>query len=335
MTKKYLQLSPRQRYQIEVLLKDGKTKSSIGKLVGVDRSTIYRELGRNVPKRGTGAKLYAAVKAQKKAELRHQIKPKRQRFSMEMKQQARKWLTVEKLSPEFITVKGRQLLGDFVSPETIYQWIWARKFSHRKEHLEDQLLYKELKHGKRRRKRGNYKDSRGAIANRIFIDKRPKIVDKRNRLGDIEVDLIVGRKHQSGLLVTVDRTALIITLDKIKSKNAKHIKQKIVQRMKQRSLLKTMTFDNDQAFSLHESIAQELSIKTYFTRPYTSQDKGTIENRNGVVRRFFPKKTDFNLISHQQIKKVEDFINNRPVRKFKYQTPNQVFLQKQSVALIG
>lgn len=326
MTKKYSQLSPRQRYQIEVLLKDGKAKSSIGKLVGVDRSTIYRELERNVSKRGVGAKLYVASNAQKKTNVRHRIKPKRQRFSLEMKQQARKWLTVEKLSPEFIAVKGKQLMGDFVSHETIYQWIWTSKFSHRKEHVEDQLLYKELKHGKRRRKRGNYKDSRGTIPNRVFIDKRPKIVDQRNRLGDIEVDLIIGKNHQSGLLVTIDRATLITTLNKIKNKNARHIKQKIVQRMKQRSILKTMTFDNDQAFALHESIAQELSIKTYFTRPYTSQDKGTIENRNGVIRRFFPKKTNFNLISHQQIKKVEGYINNRPVRKFKYQTPNQLFL---------
>ena len=89
-----------------------------------------------------------------------------------------------------------------------------------------------------------------------------------------------------------------------------------------------MTFDNDQAFSQHEKIAEALNIKTYFTRPYTSQDKGTIENRNGVIRMFFPKKTDFNLIDKKEIKRVEMEINNRPVRKFGYLTPNEVFLHR-------
>ncbi len=85
-----------------------------------------------------------------------------------------------------------------------------------------------------------------------------------------------------------------------------------------------MTFDNDQAFSLHMKIAKDLNIKTFFTRPYTSQDKGSIENRNGVIRRFFPKKTDFTEVSANDVKKVEKMINNRPVRKFNYKTPNEV-----------
>ena len=97
--------------------------------------------------------------------------------------------------------------------------------------------------------------------------------------------------------------------------------------MKKMPALKTMTFDNDQAFSQHQKIAEALSIKTYFTRPYTSQDKGTIENRNGVIRQFFPKKTDFNFIDSKEVKRVEKLINNRPVRKFDYLTPNEVFLQ--------
>ena len=96
-----------------------------------------------------------------------------------------------------------------------------------------------------------------------------------------------------------------------------------------------MTFDNDQAFSLHQEIADELNIKTFFTRPYTSQDKGSIENRNGVIRRFYPKKTDFNNVTDNDIKKVETMINNRPVRKFNYKTPNEVYLLKAKVALIA
>ena len=96
-----------------------------------------------------------------------------------------------------------------------------------------------------------------------------------------------------------------------------------------------MTFDNDQAFGLHQEIAQELNIKTFFTRPYTSQDKGSVENRNGVIRRFYPKKTDFTKVSANDVKKVEKMISNRPVRKFNYKTPNEVYLLNASVALIA
>jgi IS30 family transposase len=121
----------------------------------------------------------------------------------------------------------------------------------------------------------------------------------------------------------------------MEGKNATAISNKIITRMKRLPKIKTMTFDNDQAFSQHEKIANVLNVKTYFTRPYTSQDKGTIENRNGVIRQFFPKKTDFNLIEKKEIKRVEKELNNRPIRKFGYLTANEVFLQhKVSVALI-
>ena len=128
---------------------------------------------------------------------------------------------------------------------------------------------------------------------------------------------------------------MITTIDKISSKKPKHIKRLILKRMKNNKHLKTMTFDNDQAFSLHQEIADELNVKTFFTRPYTSQDKGSIENRNGVIRRFYPKKTDFNDVTNNDIKKVEKMINNRPVRKFNYKTPNEVYLLKAKIALIA
>ena len=136
------------------------------------------------------------------------------------------------------------------------------------------------------------------------------------------------------MLVTLDRAAMKATIDKISSKKPKHIKRLILKRMKNNQHLKTMTFDNDQAFSLHQEIADILNIKTFFTRPYTSQDKGSIENRNGVIRRVYLRKTDFNNVTAYDIKKVETMINNRPVRKFNYRTPNEVYLLKAKVALI-
>jgi IS30 family transposase len=100
-------------------------------------------------------------------------------------------------------------------------------------------------------------------------------------------------------------------------------------------MLKTITYDNDQAFTQHIQISKALGTKSFFTHPYTSQEKGSVENRIGVLRRFFPKKTDFSSVTPNQIRKVEEMINERPVRKFNYRTPNAVFLLKQRVALMS
>ena len=335
MTKNYSQLTLVQRYQIEALQTNGHTQTSIAKTIGVSKSTISRELNRNVPKRGRGAKKYSAEKAQNKTAIRHRTKPKKITFSTELKSDIVKKMTVEKLSPELISASWKRDNRRGVSHETIYKFIWQAKFSNRKEHREFKTTYKLLKHGKRRRKRGNYTDNRGLIAGRVSIEKRSKLADRRKRLGDIEVDLIIGKNHKGGLLVMLDRASLVTTINKINTKKPEHIKQLILKRMTNNQHLKTMTFDNDQAFGLHLEIAKKLNIKTFFTRPYTSQDKGSIENRNGVIRRFYPKKTDFTEITHRHVKKVEKIINNRPVRKFNYKTPNEVHLLKQRVALIA
>jgi IS30 family transposase len=335
MTKNYFQFTLAQRYKIEALKAADHSQSSIANIIGVNKSTVCRELKRNVAKRGKGAKVYRAKKAQLKTDNRHKIKPKQVLFSTDLKNDVVNKMTVQKLSPELISAVWKKEDKRGVSHESIYKFIWQSKFSNRKEHRDFKKTYKLLKHGTRRRKRGNYKDNRGLIPNRVSIEKRSKLAQRRKRLGDIEVDLIIGKNHQGGLLVMLDRASLVTTIDKISSKKPKHIKKLILKRMKNNKHLKTMTFDNDQAFGLHQQIARELQIKTFFTRPYTSQDKGSVENRNGVIRRFYPKKTDFTKVSTNDVKKVETIINNRPVRKFDYKTPNEVHLLKTKVALIA
>jgi IS30 family transposase len=335
MTKKYKQLTPQQRYKIEALISVNLKQTDIADIIGVHKSTISRELNRNVPKRGIGANVYCAENAQKKTRQRHQTKNKFIRFTPSLKKQLKEWMDKKRFSPELVAAQWIKDGVKGVSHETIYKFIWHCKKSNKRINKEYKTLYKYLKHGRRKRKRGNYKDSRGLITNRVSIEKRPKIVEKRERFGDFEGDLIMGRNHKSALIVTIDRSILKITINKITSKDPKKLATIISRRLKKMPYLKTITFDNDQAFAMHEIVAKKLNIKIYFTRPYTSQDKGTIENRNGIIRMFFPKKTDFNKISHQEIKRVENAINNRPVRKFGYLTPNELFSRiKGRVALV-
>jgi transposase, IS30 family len=329
MTTNYSHLDQGQRYKIVALLNAGKSRTEIALDLGCHKSTIGRELKRNTPKRGRGAKLYNAEHAQAKAELRHVSKEKHCPFTVEMKEQVVKWLTVEKLSPELISVMGKLEYGRFVSHETIYAWIWEMKHSKRKEDQPYRKLYLELKHGRRRRKRGNYHGNRGCIPDRAPIEKRPAIVEKRKRIGDVEVDLVLGKNHQPGLLVITDRATLKTSLTKISTKASAPIARDIIRKVKPfGQWIKTFTYDNDMAFALHQRVNDALKTKSFFTRPYTSQDKGTVENRIGVIRRFFPKKTDFTEVTTAQVRRVEKMINERPVRKFGYKTPNAMFEKK-------
>ncbi|MEO0133040.1 MAG: IS30 family transposase [candidate division WOR-3 bacterium] len=288
--KRYKQLGQQQRYVIGRLLLQGKTQKEIADILGCHKSTICRELKRNTPARGPKANIYDPDKAQIKTIQRHREKPKHTTFTQDMRKQIVKLLTYEKLSPELITRKARQQNPDFVSHETIYQWIWKMKHSNRREDQPYRLLYRELKHGRRRRKRGNYHDNRGCIPYRVSIENRPAIVEKRSRIGDMEVDLMLGKNHQPGLLVITDRASLKTTLIKISTKAAKSIARSIIGRMKPHAhWLKTFTYDNDLAFAMHTMVNQQLKTKSFFTHPYTSQEKGTVEKQNRCVAQILPQ----------------------------------------------
>ena len=193
-----------------------------------------------------------------------------------------------------------------------------------------------MKHGKRRQKRGNIKDTRGAILHRTHISERPAVIEQRKRIGDLEADLMMGKDHKSALLVLTDRTTLITMIEKLEGKTALETTQKIKKRLSRfnSSYVKTITFDNGKEFAGHHEIAKEFNIKTYFTTPYTSQEKGTVENRIGVIRRFFPKKTDLRDVTDEKIRQVELSINNRPIRKFNYLSPIET-LNNKFVALMS
>jgi transposase, IS30 family len=333
MSKNYTQLSLVQRYQIQAFVKAGMKQKMIAQEIGVHPSTICRELSRNIAKRGRTTGEYIASNAQRRTDQRHQCKPKLVMFTRGMKEQATQWLSHEKWSPEIISFIGHKTGKCPVSAEWLYQWIWQSKHGNKTADKPYKRIYLHLKHGKRRRKRGNRKDTRGIIPNRVPIEKRPKIVSKRIRPGDIEVDFMMGKNHKGALLVMTDRATLHTSLQKLSNRRSETVSKAIIKKLEQAEYpMHTVTFDNDLGFANHTAVAEALDVDTYFTRPYTSQDKGTVENRIGQIRRFFPKKTDLSLVTDYQVKCVEQLLNDRPVRKFNYLTPNQVLQQK--IALI-
>ena len=228
MFKNYRQLSLIQRYQIEILVKVGMKQKMIAANIGVDPSTVSRELTRNIAQRGRTAGEYVASNAHRKTDQRHHSRFKKVKFSTTMKDQAFRWLSEEKWSPEIISVEGNKTGKCPMSIESLYQWIWQSKHGNKAADKPFKKIHKLLRHGKRRRKRGSRKDSRGIIHDRVSIDKRPKVVKQQKRPCDIEVDFMMGKSHKGALLVITDRATLHTKLHMIENRNSNTVSKTMI-----------------------------------------------------------------------------------------------------------
>ena len=210
-----------------------------------------------------------------------------------------------------------------VSHERIYQFIWNDK-------KQGGQLYKHLRNkGKRYRKRGHSKDSRGLLVGRVDIDQRPAVVDHKERIGDLEIDLIIGKGHKQAILTINDRVSGMLIMGKVPSKQAVEIEKKSVELLQDwKPMIHTITSDNGKEFANHTNIAEQLNIDFYFAKPYHSWQRGANENLNGLVRQYFPKNHDFTTITDDQIKNVQNILNNRPRKRLGFKTPNEFFAQK-------
>lgn len=313
--KKYNQLTSLQRYEIEDLLSLSTKKTDIADRLDVHVSTIYREIKRNADLRD---KKYKSALAHRKSQERHIDKTKHIRFDSNIRERVIPLLK-EDYSPEQISGTLR-LSQIHVSHERIYQFIWSDKKQGGK-------LYKHLRNrGKRYRKRGSLKDSRGCIPNRKPIEQRPEIVEKKIRLGDLEVDTIIGKDHK-GVIVTInDRVTGMLKMKFSPSKHAKPVADVIINELEEwKPFIKTITSDNGKEFADHERIEETIKANFYFANPYHSWERGANENLNGLIRQYLPKKTDFSLISEDDIQKIEDKLNQRPRKRHGFLSPNAIF----------
>ena len=308
-----------QRYKLEVLLQQNVSKTQISKDLNKHISSIYREINRNSDARNS---VYKGGLAIKKCAKRHKLKPKNQCFTSKIKDFVTN-LILDDLSPEQIVGKALKENIDCVSIETIYKFVWDDK-------KQGGFLYIHLRNrGKIYRNRGASKDKRGQIVGRTGIENRPKEVEEKQRFGDLEIDLVIGKDHKGALLTINDRATGMLQMKKIESKDAEIVKNATIELLENwKPFLKTITSDNGKEFSKHESIATALEIDYYFANPYCSWERGANENLNGLVRQYFPKGSDFSLISEEQVKMVVEKLNNRPRKRHQFFTPNEVYLQK-------
>lgn len=318
---KYSHISYEQRVQIYTLLSTGFAKTQIARQIGVHKSTISREVKRNRGHRG-----YRYKQAQELAMRRRQQSPKHIHFTDELKKMAEP-LIKQEWSPEQIAGHLEREHAIKISHETIYQWLWADKRA-------GGDLYTHLRHGKKkRRKRYGKNDARGQIKDRVSIDQRPAMVAQKERLGDWEIDTMIGAKHQGVLVTAVERKTQWTRIKKIRNKEAKLVADTIVKMLgPYRDHVHTITIDNGKEFANHRSIAKRLEAAVYFAHPYHSWERGLNEQINGLIRQYFPKKMDFTPLTKTDTEFVEKRLNNRPRKLLNFQSPNKIFLN-QIVAL--
>jgi IS30 family transposase len=315
MPKGYHHLTYDQRCQIQTLKERGDCINEIAKALKIHRSTIYREITRN--SRDGNYEYHQANK--KSSDRRYAASSQKTKMTSELIAIIEEKLKLQ-WSPEQISGRLKRFHGEkAVSHEMIYRYIWDDK-------QRGGELYKNLRHnGKKYNKRGSKNAGRGFIPNRIDIDQRPLIVEEKSRIGDWEIDTIIGKNHKGAIVSMVDRHSKFTMLAKVSRKTAYEVEEALITRLSQvQDFVYTITSDNGKEFANHIAISKELEADFYFAHPYHSWERGLNEHTNGLVRQYVPKSTDFDKVSTEDIRKVEDLLNDRPRKVLKFSTPLEI-----------
>ena len=290
----------------------------IAEHIGRDRRTVNREIARNQCDDGS----CDAQKAHERFEQRRRLASRRPSAVTEVMEERIRTDLKNGLSPEQITGRRRRQGQQIVSHETICQLIYSDA-----EAGGD--LYQRLPRARKRRRKRPGSSSRGSIPGRRPIAERPACVEQRERIGDWEVDTVLSpRSSRGGLVVAVERSTRLMLIAKIECLEADHVEMVLVQLLRGH-VVYTITSDNGKEFSNHTSIARQLAADYFFADAYRPSQRGTNENSIGLIRRPYPKGTDFSAVPDVDIEILQSRLNARPRKCLGYATPNEVYYHLQ------
>lgn len=313
MSKTYTRLTEDERYQIYEGITEKQSHRKIAALINRHHSTVSREVKQN-----TGLRGYRPKQAQEKSLQRHQDKPRFIKLTPEVRALIADNIR-EEWSPEQVQGRLRTQGLPMVCATTIYRVIQQDKAA-------GGSLYKHLRHRKPYKKRTGSPEIRGQIIGRVSIDERPSIVDRKERLGDWEADTIIGKGHKGVLVTLADRVSKKTLIAAVPSKQAEVVKGAIIELLatEKKQHLHTITFDNGKEFAYHLQIKEALEVETYFAHPYHSWERGLNENHNGLIRQYLPKGMRLDTVTTDEIRLIQNKLNNRPRKLLGYRTPNEV-----------
>jgi IS30 family transposase len=333
----------RERSVIEVRwCRDGKKIVEIAKELKRNKSSISREIG-GKPRKGRGR--YNADAAHEKAIARiaHRGNIPKTARNQTLKAYLETKMVDERWSPEQVSIR---LPIEFpedpamrIAPETVYQEVYRRV--HRggngavKRGEFDLRPYLPRRHTRRATKGFRKAQKMERDASLPSIETRPAIVEKRRRIGDWEDDTLVSRASASRIKNATERMSGITLFGKTRDGTAESCDAVLVRKLSRLpvNVRKTLTRDRGTENLRWREVEQALTLKTFFAHPYCSHERGTNENTNGLIRRFFPKKTDWGLVSDDDLARVEYLLNTRPRKRHGGLTPLEVFFRETGVAI--
>jgi transposase, IS30 family len=329
----YNQFTKEKRVALAALLRAKHTKADSAYELGYARSSVYREIASNSGDNG----IYQGAQAHRKyLERRKKAKQKNRKIenNASLQKHIKKRLT-KRDSPEQIAGRlTEQKMEMTVCHETIYQWIFNEQPKLKT------YLRRIGRKGKYRRRRGTkQREKARELAKIKRIDTRPAIVEERSRIGDFEGDTVVGKNTSDRFVTAVDRMSGYGMMDLILSATAEKVRTVLEQRFHRIPKAKrhTYTYDNGTEIGKEDSdLEEKIGMEVYRAYPYHSWERGSNENYNGLVRDFFPKRTDFATLKTSDVKRVERILNHRPRKRLGYLTPHEVFmLGRMPVAVHG
>lgn len=322
-TKKYTHLTIAEREEIAICLSHEMTQCAIAGKLNRSPATISREIHRNnptirnVPYRANRAQLRSDIRKEK-GHCRERIPNKKiRRYIINGLKQD--W------SPEIIAAKLAQDYPDLkTNYESIYQWIYTER-----RDLIARLVY----HHRKRRNRASGRNKRGVkVQNRTMIEQRPDSAANRGEAGHWETDTAISRESKAAIMAAVERKSRFLMARTLKGKTAGYMRLALVTCLLSlpQWLRKTITYDNGTENADHIETNKKLHTQSFFCNPYHSWEKGSIENRIGIIRRYFPKKTNWALITQWELNRIIKKINARPMKCLGYKTPYEVFVALRS-----
>jgi IS30 family transposase len=314
----YAQITLHERYAISLLRKQGLRPAEIARQLGRHRSTIGREVRRNVWRED--GRTYRPFKAQGYTNRRRRNSRRNTQFSAEQ------WALVESVLREDFSPE--QVVGWFarfkiltISHETIYRYIWLDRKRGGSLHVHLRRANKPF------RKRYGAYDSRGRLAGKRHISTRPAGAENRSRVGHWEVDTVLGNSQGGACIVTlVERKTGFVVIGKLERRAAADLNARLEALIRrERQPVRTITADNGTEFHSYKALEARVPAKFYFATPHHSWERGSNENMNGLIRQYLPKGVSMEHLTQADCDRIADKLNRRPRKRYGFHTPEELY----------
>ncbi len=312
----YTRITYNERCRIRQMLQDGCSLGEVARRLRRSKSTISTEVRRKGMTPGT----YHPSHAQQDANFRRKLIRRRHRIQGPLEASIQYLMLERRWSPEqisnYLKIHYPSQPELYISPEAIYQYIY--RSPHRDKYSK---ALRSKRRSRRLRKPAGIR--RGGIRNRVSIHSRSAEVEVREVPGHWEGDLVIGKGHRSAIGTLVERTTRYVIIVPLQAKDSRSVVDAFLSELEglPTALKKSLTYDQGSEMAQHEYFTQQSGMSVYFADPGSPWQRGSNENTNGLIRDFYPKGTDFNLVTREELKHVQELLNTRPRKVLEFDTP--------------